>query len=254
MIPDLAMRLAAREPDGRRPTVMHHRWESLLFLHWRLPPARIQRTLPEALTVDTYNGEAFLGITPFFMRNVRPVGMPAIPGLSNFQELNVRTYAFDRAGVPGVWFYSLDCNQRLAVAGARALTGLPYFNAAMKSSIVDFINYSCQRNGAAEAAEYRYRGIGSTAQADPGSLEFFLLERYYLFSVRHRSLIRAQVSHHPYNFRQAEVPFYSTLPATWNRFGELAGRPHHQCFVHGLDVKIFATQKVTHSSRPKLVS
>src|SRR5437868_2527421 len=117
--PDLARRLSARVPDGRRPKVMFHRWEALLFLHWHLPPPRIQQTLPDGLTVDTFEGNAYLGITPFFMRKVRPVGVPPLPWFSDFQELNTRTYVFDRNGVPGVWFYSLDCNQPLAVIGAR---------------------------------------------------------------------------------------------------------------------------------------
>src|SRR5437868_7771671 len=144
-LPDTAARLAAREPDGKRPQVMHHRWESLLILHWQVPPGRIQETLPDGLTVDTFEGEAFVGITPFFMRNVRPVGLPAVPWLSEFQELNVRTYVFDRCGVPGIWFYSLNCNQPLAVVGARALTGLPYFNADMKWNVGELIEYSCRR-------------------------------------------------------------------------------------------------------------
>jgi uncharacterized protein YqjF (DUF2071 family) len=152
MIPDTAARLRASEPDATRPQMMHHRWESLLFVHWRVPPARIQETLPEGLTVDTYDGESFVGISPFFMRDVRPVGLPAVPWLSEFQELNVRTYVFDRHGVPGIWFYSLNCNQPLAVVGARALTGLPYFNAEMKSETDEFINYSCRRDEAVETA------------------------------------------------------------------------------------------------------
>lgn len=118
--PDTAARLRAREPDGRRPAVMHQRWESLLFLHWRVPAATIQQTLPAGLTVDTFEGEAYLGISPFFMRQVRPTGLPAVPWLSDFLELNVRTYVYNADGVPGIWFYSLDCDQPLAVAGARA--------------------------------------------------------------------------------------------------------------------------------------
>lgn len=232
MILDTAARLRAREPDGKRPQVMHHRWESLLFVHWRVPPERIQATLPQGLTVDTYDGDAFVGISPFLMRNVRPVGVPAIPWLSEFQELNVRTYVFDRNGVPGIWFYSLNCNQPLAVVGARALTGLPYFNA------------SCRRDEAVETAEYRYRGIGPAREADPHSLEFFLLDRYYLFSVRADSLLRGQVSHERYKFREAELPLCSALPARWDGFVELGDAPVHQCFVDGFDVQVFATQTV----------
>ena len=98
---------------------MHQRWEKLLFLHWTLNPKELQRTLPGGLSVDTWQGEAFVGITPFFMRNVRPPRLPSLAWVSNFQELNVRTYVKDRFGVPGIWFYSLDCNQPFAVIGAR---------------------------------------------------------------------------------------------------------------------------------------
>ena len=244
MTPDTAARLRAREPDGNRPQVMHHRWESLLFVHWVVAPERIQATLPHGLTVDTYDGDAFIGISPFFMRDVRPVGLPAVPWLSEFQELNVRTYVFDRNGVPGIWFYSLNCNQPLAVVGARALTGLHYFNAEMKSSVGEFIDYSCRRDEAVETAEYRYRGVGLAREADPHSLEFFLLDRYYLFSVRGESLLREQVSHERYKLRDAEVPVCSGSPARWDGFAELNDRPQHQCFVDGFDVKVYGTQTV----------
>src|SRR5947209_9596696 len=138
--PDTAARLAARTPNGERPVVMHHRWEALLFLHWLVSPAEIQQTLPPGLTVDTFEDQAYLAISPFFMRKVRPVGVPPLPWLSEFQELNVRTYVFDERGVPGIWFYSLDCNQPLAVAGARMLSGLPYFNAEMSATFDGFID------------------------------------------------------------------------------------------------------------------
>jgi uncharacterized protein YqjF (DUF2071 family) len=221
---------------------MWHRWESLLFLHWRLPAARIQETLPPGLTVDTYNGEAYLAIVPFFMRNVRPVGLPSISFLSHFQELNVRTYVYDRDGVPGVWFYSLDCNQPAAVAGARLLTGLRYFHAEMTAATGEFIDYTSRRKGTAGSARYRYRGIGPAREADPASLEFFLLDRYYLYAQRGRSLIRAQVSHERYSYRDAEVAECSPVPAQLDGFPELAADPSHRCYVEGFDVMIYATQ------------
>ncbi|HEY0368800.1 MAG TPA: DUF2071 domain-containing protein [Chthoniobacterales bacterium] len=242
--PDTAARLAAREPNGRRPLVMYHRWESLLFLHWRVLPERIQQTLPDGLTVDTFNGEAFLAITPFFMRNVRPVGLPAIPWISDFQELNVRTYVFDREGVPGVWFYSLDCNQPLAVIAARTLMGLEYCNAEMTATSDEFIAYSCRRDGSDEAAQYRYRGVGDARDLDPTSREFFFLERYYLFAARAGSLVRGQVSHAPYRPRAADVQMSSALPAHLDGFSEILDAPEHACFVDGFDVKVYATEKV----------
>ncbi len=86
---------------------MSHRWESLLFLHWRVDSEEVQKTLPRGLIVDTFNGEAWLGIVPFFMRNVRLVGLPVLPWFSHFQELNVRTYVYDLQGFLGFGFTRL---------------------------------------------------------------------------------------------------------------------------------------------------
>ena len=243
-VPTAAARLAAREPDGHRPLVMRHRWEELLFLHWRVPAERIQKTLPAGLTVDTYNGDAYLGIVPFFMRQVRPIGLPGVRWVSHFHELNVRTYVFDDRGIPGVWFYSLDCDQPLAVVAARVLTGLNYCHAEMDSARDEFIHYGCRRAGTKDVAHYRYRGLGRASQSNPESLEFFLLERYYLYAMRGRSLVRGQVSHAPYEYRGAEVPRYSTVPAIVDGFSEISGPPVHTCFVDGLDVNVYATRAV----------
>ena len=243
--PKSESRLAARSPNGRRPQVMYHRWESLLFLHWRVSPQLIQQTLPPGLTVDTFHGDAYLGISPFLMRNVRPIGLPAVPWLSFFQELNVRTYAFDRTGTPGVWFYSLNCNRLAAVLAARVLAGLPYFLAEMKGRQDSWIDYECRRLNASQTARYQYRGSGPDHEPTIDSLEFFLLERYYLFSYRRPSqLFRGQVSHAPYRYRDVEIPQISAAPAAWDGFADLDESPDHACVVDGFDVKIFAQEKV----------
>jgi uncharacterized protein YqjF (DUF2071 family) len=242
--PNAAARLEARIPNGRRPQVMHHRWESLLFLHWQLPAARIQETLPAGLTVDTFDGAAFVAIAPFFMRDVRPIGVPALPWISQFQELNVRTYVYDRNGIPGVWFYSLDCNQPLAVVAARALTGLTYCHATMSATRAEWIDYSSRRADTTQTAQYRYRGVGVAREPDPDSLESFLLDRYYLFAMRGGSLVRGQVSHERYRPRGAEVEQFSAVPAHLDGFADLTGAPMHQCYVDGFDVKVYATEKV----------
>jgi hypothetical protein len=232
--------------------IMRQRWEALLFLHWRVSPELIQSTLPAGLTVDTWEGDAYVGIVPFYMRNVRFVGLPQLPIAANFLELNVRTYVYDQHGVPGVWFYSLSCNQPLAVLGARISLGLPYEHATMTAKRGEFIDYSCRRAGTDEAAKYRYRGLGDARASQPGSRELFWLERYYLFALRRGKLLRAQVAHEPYRYRAAEVPKFSPLPAVLDGFRNLAPEPVHSCFVDGFDVQIYGadTSASTSSAQP----
>jgi uncharacterized protein YqjF (DUF2071 family) len=110
---------------------MRQRWDDLFFLHWEYSTVAIQARLPAGLTVDTFEGKAHLGVVGFRMNAVRPVGLPALPWLSYFNELNVRTYVRDAAGEPGVWFFSLDCDRYPAVAIARWGFGLPYEHAAL---------------------------------------------------------------------------------------------------------------------------
>lgn len=243
LLPNETSRRAALAPDGLRPLLMRQRWARLLFLHWAMPAERIQGTLPAGLTVDTYEGAAYLAVVPFFMERVRPVGLPTVPWLSNFLELNVRTYVHDAQGVPGVWFYSLDCSQPVAVQLAQKFMGLPYRDAAMSARVEGgWVDYESRRRGAQETARFRYRGVGEAREAGPGTLEFFLLERYYLYARRWRRLVRGQVAHARYRYRPAEVPEWSLVPAALDGFAELAGPPAHLCVAEDLEVEIYGTK------------
>lgn len=242
--PTPELREAARHPDPRRRPVMHQRWEDLLFLHWAVDRDAIQQTLPRGLHCDTFAGTGWLAIVPFAMRDVRPTGLPAIGPVSNFLELNVRTYVHDDHGVPGVWFYSLDCNQPVAVWIARNLFRLPYRNAIMSASFAGTTGYSCRRRGASDEAHYRWSPTGATQAAAPGTLEFFLLERYFLYTTRGGRLFRGQVAHEPYEYGDALVPELSTLPAGQAGFAGLAAKPQHICRSPGVDVRIFGLERL----------
>lgn len=242
--PTPELREAARHPDPHRRAVMHQRWENLLFLHWTVDRDAIQRTLPPGLWCDTFAGTGWLAIVPFAMRGVRPAGLPAIGPLSNFLELNVRTYVHDDHGVPGVWFYSLDCNQPLAVWVARTFFRLPYEHAAMRADFADEADYACARRGAGGQARFRWRAANDVRTASPGSLEFFLLERYFLYAAVGNRLLRGQVVHRPYEFGPAEVRELSTLPAEQAGFPGLPARPQHVCHAPGVDVRILGLQRL----------
>ena len=236
--PTMSDRLRVREKPSCSP-VMFQRWSELLFLHWEIDPDLVQARLPDRLTVDTHEGKTYLGLVPFFMQKVRPRFLPCVPWLSNFLELNVRVYVHDQNGQPGVWFFSLDCNQPIAVELARRFFHLPYQHASMKAEDdKGFTNYSCQRRGEDEIAKYRYRGKGEIQLAEPGSLEFFLLERYLLFSTnRAGDLFSGQVHHSPYPFQEAEVTEWNHEPLVWDEF-HMESPPISALYSKGVDVDI----------------
>jgi uncharacterized protein YqjF (DUF2071 family) len=183
-------------------------WHDLLFLHWPVEATTLQRLLPGGVEVETFDGSAWLGIVPFRMVRTRLHWLPPLPSASAFPELNVRTYvrAADRAGV---WFFSLDATSSLAIAGARALFGLPYLKARIRCSAGGGrVEYLCERadRGAPHASfEATWRPDGDHGPAAAGTLEHFLAERYSLFAVRRGRLVRGDVAHPPWRLAPAEV-------------------------------------------------
>jgi len=230
----------------QRWCVMYQSWERLLFLHWKVDPHVLREDLPPGLEVDTFDGDAWIGIVPFYMRNVRPRFLPTVPGISNFLELNVRTYVRDERGIPGVWFFSLDADSALACTLGRSLFKLAYRDARMNATDGDdgWIEYTALRHGHDRSAKYRYRGTGPRRTAEPGSLEFFLVERYLLYSYRPQAgrLYTGRVHHAPYQFQDAEVEAWSALPATWDGIHFPERAPDHSLFVDGVDVRIFGIE------------
>jgi uncharacterized protein YqjF (DUF2071 family) len=248
LTPAIEDRLRQRDRPERRPA-MYQTWSSLLFAHWRVEPERIQRTLPPGLFVDTFDGAAWVGIVPFYMRNIRLPGTPALPWLSHFLELNVRTYVHDGRGTPGVWFYSLDCNRAPAVWGARTFFHLPYRRARMTAppfgSRASTINYASQVRGSEQACRTSYR-LGDVAREEvPGTFGFFLVERYVLFAADRRGrLYTGRVHHKPYPVVEASLDAWSSNLLGEHDFGVDESRPEHLCGSPGVDVEVFGLERV----------
>ena len=194
-------------PSG--PWVMAQRWHELLFAHWPAPVSALRPLVPQRLEIDTRDGQAWLGVIPFHMSGVRLRGIPAVPGLCAFPELNVRTYVVCE-GKPGVWFFSLDAGSAVAVAVARAWFHLPYFRARMRTSWNgDWIEYGSVRTHAgAPAAELkiRYRPCGTELIPAPGMLAHWLTERYCLYTAgAHGEIYCGEIHHAPWRLRSAEA-------------------------------------------------
>ena len=193
-------------PGG--PWLMTQTWHDLLFAHWPVHVSALRPLVPRAFELDLFTGQAWIGIVPFFMTNVAPRGVPAMSWMSEFPELNVRTYV--RIGDrPGVYFFSLDAGSRLAVRTARLLLNLPYFPAAMsvrpdRSGIA----YESRREAAKQTASLRieYRPAGIPFEPVRESLEYFLTERYCLYNVDRRGRpYRLEIHHPPWKLQTAEA-------------------------------------------------
>jgi len=196
-------------PLPREPWVISMQWTDLAFLHWPVPKDALQRLVPRGVEVETFDGDAWLGIVPFCMRKTRIRGLPPLPYATDFPELNVRTYV--RVGdKPGVWFFSLDAKSRLAVAGARATFGLPYFRAEMeveqRGLLTSYVSRRIDDRAPPARFAAGYCSGGASRPAKPGTLEQFLVERYCLYAQgRDGSLRCGEIAHAPWQLQSASV-------------------------------------------------
>lgn len=225
------------------PWILFQSWRDLLFAHWPLDPGPLRFRIPAPLELDTFDGRAWIGLTPFRIQGLRPRLLPPVPGTSDFPELNLRTYvSFD--GRPGIYFFSLDAGSRLAVAAARAFYALPYHAARMRLEHRDggWIDYESERERGPAAFLCRYRPVGPVSPPVPGSIEHFLTERYALYTVLRRGrVLRTDIHHVPWPLQQAEAEIeLNTVPAAHGF--DLPGPPELLHFSARQDSLVWAPQ------------
>ena len=196
-------------PEGS--WVLRMRWRDLLFMHWPVPEEVLRPLVPPALKLDTFDGSAWLGVVPFRMESVRPRFLPAVPWLSSFPELNLRTYVTHESR-PGLWFFSLDAHNPVAVRLARATFGLPYFDAGMFCEVrgeeVRYRSVRTHKDALPARFIASYRPTGERFDSRPGTLESFLTERYCLYSAGvngERRVRRGDVHHELWPLQRAEA-------------------------------------------------
>ena len=186
-------------PLPQRPWALAMRWHELLFMHWPVPREELRARIPPTLSIDTFDGTAWIGVVPFRMGGVRPRLVPPMPWLSAFPELNVRTYV-TAGGKPGVWFFSLDAAQPIAVRVARLLAHLQYYDARMSVACsggdIRYTSERTHRGVPAAALRATYRPNGPVYLPAPGTLDHWLTERYGLYAADRSGRIWRGDIHH----------------------------------------------------------
>lgn len=196
-------------PLPHLPWTMRQIWSDLLFAHYPINYDVLRKLVPEALQIDSYDGMCWIGVVPFRMSGIRLRGLPSIPGTNEFPELNVRTYV-TIDGKPGVYFFSLEASNLLAVKGAQSIYHLPYSHAKMTMNSHPFhIEFESTRlQNAKIALACSYRPISEPFQAAKGSFEEWMAERYCFYTLNSSgTVLRCDILHEPWTLQKAEAEF-----------------------------------------------
>lgn len=214
-------------PHG--PWLMMQQWRQILFMHQRLPQRTVEPHLPPGLELDTYEGDAWISVIPFRVSKVRLRGLPPIPFLNSFLQVNVRTYV-KRNGKRGVYFFSLDADKLPAVVGARMAT-LPYYYADISMKMRDgTVSFRSERKGGRQPGFLSgvYQPTGERFYPEKGSLENWLLKRYFLWTYKNGKLYRCGIHHKKWELQQAEAEMEKQVVAPFLYNGVIgADSPAH---------------------------
>ncbi|MDB5054330.1 MAG: hypothetical protein JWM44_2380 [Bacilli bacterium] len=233
-------------PIPTSPWVMTQTWNHLLFAHWPVPVSLIRELIPINLTIDTFNGYAWIGIVPFEMSLIRMRWLPPIPFTTHFPEINVRTYVIAE-NKPGVYFFSLDATNSLAVAAARAFFSLPYYKAQMQVTTdkekVFYKSKRTHKNITQAQFTADYRPVSDIFHAHKATLDYWLTERYCLYTHKNSDLYRGDIHHLPWPLQKAEseISLNTMFPLLHSTITETKPLLH---YAHQLKVLIWPLVKV----------
>lgn len=218
-------------------------WENILFLHFHVPKEIIEPQIPSQLDIDCFEGKAWIGLIPFYMREIARRPFPPVPGLKEFPEFNVRTYV-RHGNRRGIWFFSLDITNRLAAWAARTLFHLPYRTASMQCPRDEkgWVHYLSHEPHSGQCFQARYRPSSGPLPADPLSFIHWASERYCLFTSDNKNhLFRGDIHHPPWTFYRAEVEGLNEN--ILQKFGAIGMHPD-TVFCPKLDVVVWPLQKL----------
>ncbi len=239
--PTRAQRLAARQAPEEKP-LGYQKWRDLLFMHWSFDAKLLQDRLPKGLYIDTFEDQAYLGIVSFLKQDVKPsLFGEALPGIE-FHELHLRTYVYNEKGMPGIWLFSSELSNWFMVHFLKLLYHLPahysYFH-FKENETKDKIEFFCQRKGAS-ASRFHYQPTAHLGMSLPDSLEFFLVERYLLYSADGKGNIYMKKIHHlPHTLSHAKLLLWDENVLEWNQFTPTHRAPDHVVLSRGGDVDIY---------------
>ena len=231
--------------------IMKQEWHNLLFLHWPVPISLICNQIPKQLELDTYNNKAWIGIIPFQMKKLRPSYAFPIPKISNFTEINLRTYVKDKYNRKGVWFFSLDTQNSFGNWIAKTFFHLNY-----RYAKTSFLSDTEERNTCkfklpntkhpTQIFSWQHTQDSLIPSKKPESLDFFLTERYrlYSFNKEKNTLLTGTLNHEPYKLNRPKLINYSTDLFSSNAINHTNNYPESVLACRSVKVSIFPIERV----------
>ena len=177
----------------------YQEWNNALFLHWKVPFAALRKLVPVGLTLDTFYGNAYVSLVAFTMQKIRLRNLPAIKFVSEFDEINIRTY-IDNDNRKGVYFLSIEAEKQLSVYIAKALSGLPYRKSNIHRTLGNCKSVNLRDRSSLDT-EFEVKKVLTQKAA----LDHWLTERYCLYHDKAEVIYRYDIHHKEWEIKDVHM-------------------------------------------------
>jgi uncharacterized protein len=182
-------------------------WHDTIFLHWEVPVYFLQEHIPKEIELDTFNNMAWVSLVAFEVRNMKLRKMPSLPYISNFQEINLRTYVI-KDGRPGIYMFSIETDKLIEVLLTRVFIGLPYKKSKIKRTRKRIVSQNKALNLRLDIT------IGKTRPlVEKTNLDFWLTERHCLYETYGNKICRFDIHHKQWELKNLSVSINDILYA-----------------------------------------
>lgn len=214
----------------------YQEWNNVIFMHWKVDEYLLRSFVPKELEIDLFEGEAWVSIVAFTMEKIRPRILPAFPPISNFDEVNIRTY-IKKGDKTGVYFLSVEGGKSLSCKLSKALSQLPYRYSKMKRTPN---RYEVANSEYGDHLEFEFE-IGKSLK-QVSELDNWLTERYALFQDASIYMNKFELHHLPWKLQPVSL---KNLQYKYDRFHSLFnGEPLKAHYSEGVRVLAWDKERI----------
>lgn len=221
-------------PEGRWQ--YYQEWNDVIFMHWLVPYEILHPLVPNLITLDSFNNQYWVSLVAFTMQKIRPRYLPSFKPITDFHEINLRTYV-KMDNKAGVYFLNIEAEKLLSAFIARQLSDLPYEKSLIKrekqkyNSINHLKNYHLK-------TEFTIKDT----LTNKSELELWLTERYCLYLDSHNQIYRYDIHHEEWVVKNIELKNLDLSYTIQNL--SLSNTPDLSYYSDGVKVIAWNRQKI----------
>ena len=177
----------------------YQEWNNALFFHWAIPQDILRKCVPEKFTLDHFEDVCYVSLVAFTMNQIRPRYLPSISFISDFDEINLRTY-IDNDNKKVVYFLNIEASNLISTYIAKYLSKLPYEKSDILRTDTKYTSKNAKKGFFLDTEFEIKEGLKHKT-----ALDKWLTERYCLYLDKDRDFYRYDIHHKEWELKNIDI-------------------------------------------------